>query len=138
MVTAKLQWAVDIPAEIRLMVYEIYFESLAIHIHSPTCSDKYGDCKNREISLRWPGYKYRKHRSRPVSTDSALALFLVCKLIHAESEHLLFKRARFMPSACFKTTLQSTRSSPLTFSNIAQTNLQKVALFRTLLSKRQG
>lgn len=126
MAIRRLQWTVDIPAEIRLMVYENYFESLTIYAHSPACSYKQGNCATGHF------WKHQKERAEAEPTYAASNLLLTCKLVHAEAEHVLFNRARFAPMACFS-TLRSSRSTPLTLSIVAQRALQEWQIFEPFL-----
>lgn len=107
--------------------------SLTVNIHRPTCQNKPGDCLTFFGSGLPSQYQIQQQNSQ--STNSALKLFLTCKLLHQEAEPLLFERAQFVPSACFMPSLRSTRGTPATFSNVAQRHLQKVADFRMLLGK---
>lgn len=134
MTTQTLGWTGEIPSEIRLMVYDVYFTSLTVNIHKPTCRNKPGDCLTSFGARLASQYQIQRQNLR--STNSALSLFLTCKLVHEEAEPLLFEKAQFVQSACFNPSLRSTRGTPAIFSNVAQRYLQKVANFLVLLGKR--
>lgn len=85
------EWLQDVPAEIRLKVYESLFESMIVLMHDPNSI---------------------AHRTACSQTQSSTAtnLFLTSRTVRDEAEALLLKKATFGPQKCL-----STQDEPLNY-----------------------
>ena len=82
------RWLVDMPAELRLMVYKHYFQSLNFRLHS----DQKQAC--REHASRLPFLTLTR------AGPARLGILLTSKVVNIEAMPIFFDEARFVIDSC--------------------------------------